>query len=339
MKYRLRPATALLTPLLLAPLLRGDSTVGNLNEQVAAHFEQIFAPANGELASDRERWLPGDERDPNWMELEVQLKSRLGFALPSRIKGTDRRLASTTNQVELSLTFPFRSGDRLNFTTRAVDYRMWESGAGSDAFFPYDRITTADFGLSYTRHLSPKWSLFLGAATNYSESNGPGMQKRFEALGFVGGSYTFNPRLRLAIGLLASTAEYGESGPYPMFHLEWQFAERHRLLISDGLFYQYALTSDWRDVLGVSFEMLELAVSLEAQEVAGTWRRHPTLVAELGIASLSYRHRFTNGLELEAKVGVTDGGEHAIYGGNDHRLSGVEMENAFASSLGLRYRF
>jgi hypothetical protein len=104
------------------------------------------------------------------------------------------------------------------------------------------------------------------------------------------------------------------------------------------VFYEYALSDSWRDVIGASFEVRQWISHAPDQEFEGRFRRDLTLLSMDLSFNLLFRHRFDSGLEWETKLGLAHVGSHTVFE-DSKEIDDQVVEPALGLSMGLRYRF
>jgi hypothetical protein len=320
------------------PYLKAENVNGLVSEQIASHFEQVFSPYNESPNQDRDSWLPGNDREPGLFGMDIEFGGSATWVAQTSIDDTDHEVDVYYGEASYSLSYPFKPGKKIGFVAKVSNYFIEESTGDEVPIFDYDHVSQVDLGFMYTTNLSPRWDLFLGTGMIFSDGTGSLQNNSVNYLLFVGGSFTINPDLTIAFGGMAATNESYAHGPFPQFILEWRINDQNRLSIRDGIFYQYALTDDWRNIIGLSFESFCITVEEDDQWVDGKLRTKPTRVVSDYSLNLTYSHWFKNGLIFEIKAGLAHVGNHSIWKG-EKKLSGIDLEPTVGLSMGLSYRF
>ena len=315
-----------------------ETVNGLVSEQIASHFEQVFSPNNSARNQDRDNWLPGNDAEPKLFDMDISLSGSATWVASSSIKNSEHDADVWYSETSYNFSYPFKPGRKIGFIAKISDYYIDETKGEGEPVFSYDHASQNDLGVMYTTNLNPQWDLFGGVGVTFTEGNGPLQGSNTNYMVFLGASYTINPDLTISFGGVGSTNPTFDSGLFPQFMLEWRINDLSRLSIRDGLYYQYALTSDWRNILGFSFECFCISVEEEKQWLNGKMRDKPTRIIEDYSMNLTYSHRFTDGLILDTKVGLGHLGHHGLWEG-DHEFTKADLKYSVGLSLGLSYRF
>ena len=315
-----------------------ESVGGLVSEQIASHFEQVFSPYSPSTNQDRDSWLPGNDSRPKLFDMDVNLNASATWIARTSIEDSDHDIDVRYSEMSYSFSYPFKPGKKIGFVAKMSDYFLEETGSEDYPVFDYDHASQVDLGLMYTMNISPRWDLFGGAGLMISDGNGAFQSSSTNYLIFLGASWTINPDLTMAFGGIISTNPTFESGPFPQFMLEWRINDRSRLSIRDGAYYQYALTNDWRNVLGLSAEFFCVSVEEKSQFLDGKWRTSPVRIISDYSLNLTYSHWFRNGLILETKFGIGHWGNHSLWR-NDDKFENRDLDYSVGMNVGLSYRF
>jgi hypothetical protein len=317
---------------------KAENVNGLVSEQIASHFEQVFSPYNQSSNRDRDSWLPGNDLESGLFGMDIELGGTATWVATTSAEDNNHDVDVFFSEASYSLSYPFKPGKKIGFVTRVSNYFIDETAGNEAPVFDYDHISQVDLGFMYTTNLSPSWDLFLGTGMILSDGTGALQNSRVNYLLFLGASVTISPDLTIAFGGMASTNESFENGLFPQFMLEWRINDRNRLSIRDGLYYQHALTDDWRNIIGFSFENFGISVEEDEQWIKGKLRHTPTRIISDYSLNLIYSHWFRNGFIIETKAGLAHIGNHSIWDG-DKKLAGRDLETAVGMSVGLSYRF
>ena len=315
-----------------------EAVNGLISEQIASHFEQVFSPSSSDRTQDRDNWLPGNDAESKLFDMEISLSGSATQVARTSIKNSDHDADVWFSETAYNFSYPFKPGKKIGFIAKISDYYIDETTEGGELVFAYDHASQIDLGVMYTTNLNPRWDLFCGTGVTISDGNGPLQNSSTNYLIFLGASFTINPDLTISFGGIASTNPTLDSGSFPQFMLEWRINDLSRLSIRDGIYYQYALTSDWRNILGFSVECFCLSVEEEKQWLNGKLRDRPTRILEDYSLNLTYSHRFGTGLMLDTKLGLGHLGHHGLWEG-DHEFTKTDLNYSVGLSLGLSYRF
>ena len=317
---------------------RAENVNGLISEQIASHFEQVFFPYSPSTNQDRDSWLPGNDTKPKLFDMDISLSTSATWIARTSIDKSDNDIDVYYTETSYSFSYPFKPGKKIGFVAKISDYFLDETGSEEFPVFDYDHASQIDLGLMYTMNINPRWDLFCGTGLMISDGNGALQSSSTNYLIFLGASWTINPDLTMAFGGIISTNPTFESGPFPQFMLEWRINDRSRLSIRDGFYYQYALTNDWRNVLGLSAECFCVSVEEKSQFINGMWRIKPVRIISDYSLNLTYSHWFRNGLILETKFGLGHLGNHSLWR-NDDKFESRDLDYSVGLNVGLSYRF
>ncbi len=131
-----------------------------------------------------------------------------------------------------------RAGARLGLTYIATPTVVVSAGirgalhaydfSGSTGFGgadPWDDIGIVDGDARLVYILNPRWSVFGAAALQYAGESGADLGDSFTAGGGGGVRYAPSERFSLGVGLFTMSRIEDEMGIYPIFDLEWRFAD------------------------------------------------------------------------------------------------------------------
>lgn len=330
--------TGLLSTLFVTVSLCDAQTLNTmLSEQIASHFEQVFSD-EGRSFNDRDSWLPGSDKEPVLFGMDFELSASVTWVAPSEIEGTDHDASVCYNEASYSLSYPFMPGKKLGFVAKVSNYSISESEGNYTPVFDYDHIKQVDLGLMYSMNLSPMWDVFLGGGSIFSDGNGFRQKSSSNYMVFVGATFTISPNLTIATAVnISSNNNYYQSA-IPMFILEWRINDRNRLSVRNGILYQYALTEDWKNVMGFSIEGFTVSVDEKEVWIDGKLHAEPTRVVSDISFNLTYAHQFENGLSFISKVGLGHFADHSLWDGHK-KLSTVDLDYSMGVSVGLGYKF
>jgi hypothetical protein len=327
--------TILSLGLMPVPVLFADSA-SFVGDQIAAHFEQVFGEDEPE-AHPRSWMLGDDESDTLPWGSRVNLELQGSWVGEGDLEDSENRLESNYFGMTLGVTVPMGSGRSLSVVGAASRYRITESGP-EQRIFPFRQLWRLDSGLIYTVNISPRWDVFGGGIAVWSGSDGDRLEEHLDGMLIGGAAFTIHPNLKIAFGASAGTTDYLTSSVFPLVIVDWRINQRSRFAVRNGVFYEYALSDSWRDVIGASFEVRQWISHAPDQEFEGRFRRDLTLLSMDLSFNLLFRHRFDSGLEWETKLGLAHVGSHTVFE-DSKEIDDQVVEPALGLSMGLRYRF
>jgi hypothetical protein len=308
-----------------------------VNDQIAGHFEQMFGEGGESEKRQQATWLPGADEDGLLWGYESRLEVSGTWIAPARVRDTESKAEVSFVHATYGVLVPVGPRTDLGFVSTASRYHLGESTAPShEKIFDYDHLWQWDVGFVTTLQLNPRWALFSGGIGIVSGGGGDAFETRLNGVAFLGAMMTVNPDLTIALGVSTSTSTALNSRSIPMFLVDWRIGNKTRLSVRNGVFFDYALSSDWRHVVGIGIEGSMWTVGVKHSDF-GSSKKH-YLVAEDVALNLKFTHRFNQGLSIETKVGMIRYGTHAILEG-DRELSKREFESSLGVTLGLFYRF
>lgn len=320
-------------------LLWAQANLRGINDKISSHFEGIFSKDGLGAQEDESEWLKGSSDAPIKVPLNIEttIYSEFTWIAKDDFRHSDQEIETLFGESILSLSKHLEGGSSLHFS---AGYKFFSYNLNEVELpvIEHDRLEQFDLGVMYQRNIHPKWDLFGGVGMSDSYGSGPYLKRSQNVLGFMGFWYTKSPNLRFALGFSLSTNEAVQSGLFPLAMMEWKFNDRNRVLIQDGLTYEYAVTADWRNVLGFSAEYNAITVEIEDRVISGRMRSDLSIRADDYAANLFYRRVFKNGFVVSLKLGIGHIQEQHVAQESDELIS-RETEGAPGATFSLRYRF
>ena len=323
----------------LTSSLRAQQTSDLINDQIAAHFSQVFSDKSEVYSPDKNSWVPGNDKDTLVPGGAWTVDASAVYVFKTGIeKNPGKDVTVSFEEVSIQSTIPIKPKHKVSFAFNTLQYQLSESGNASPDVVPVQTASKYDMGFMYRMGLNPRWELLAGGGLSFTESNEAEIGGKSTLLGYAGAAYTFDPSLTVAFAFSLSSREFQDKAPFPLFALDWRINDRNRLFLGDGLTYHYAINKEWKDVVGLEVNGTTVTLNLEDQVIAGHMRYDPALVVEdVGIA-VTYSHTFDNGLIFTTRFGLGQFGEQSYYD-NDEAIETLEFEHAFGLGVGLKYRF
>jgi len=316
-----------------------QSTSDLVNDQIAAHFNQVFSDETSVYAPERSSWVPGNDKDTQLLGSVWSLSGAYTQVMESSIEQIAGHDVSVQfGEVGIRGTVPLKPRHKVSFAFNTTFYGVDEHWSTGSKLLPLEQAKKVDLGFMYRYGINPRWELLAGGGISHTDADVSTMGGKSTLLGYAGAAYTVNPNLTFALALSLSSREFHGDKPFPLFVMDWRINDRHRLTAGDGLLYQYALNKAWKDVLGFEIDGTVISLHMDSREIAGAYRTNPVYVIENVGVALIYSHTFQNGLILTSRIGVAHVGRHG-YWDNDEEFAYTEFKESPGLGIGLRYRF
>ncbi len=339
MKANTRLLFGLLSSLSVVSFIHSQSTSDLINDQVASHFEQVFSDKTAVHTPVKTSWVPGNDKDTQVLGSVWNLDVSMTRVFETGIDDLPGHDVSVDYiEAGISVSAPLKPRHKLSLALNSTLYRIDEVSHGFSNELQLEKAETFDAGFLYRMGLNPRWELMAGGGASFTDSDNVAMGGKTTILGYAGAVYTFNPNLTIAFAIPFTSREYLDHGPFPLFVLDWRIDDRNRLLVSNGVKYSYALTRDWRHVLGFRISGTSLTLHMDDQVINGEMRYNPAYVIYDTWAGLTYSYTFQNGMVFTSNVDLIHSGSHG-YWDNDEAFDTTEFEPSPGLSFGLSYRF
>lgn len=321
--------------LVLLPLTPMDAAL-EITEPIAAHFEEVFSKPQGNARKGGESALP--DTAPAASSTTYTLGLDTHWTHSAHFEDSETETETWSAAATVTASFPRANGDHIQLIARHASYYAGEFTPQEVAAGDVNYIHGGSLGVMYVADVHPRWDIFGGAVVSHRTANSSIAENDIIGYGFLGASYMWTPNFTIVVGAAISGEEFAGDSAFPLFMIDWRIAQRHRLLVQDGLYYQYALRDDWKQIVGVSAEFTQFAVPLKDVGEGETRVTDLTFVATRASLNLFYSQSFDNGFSFTVKAGLLDDGVHALYRDSDEILS-MPIEETFGFGISAMQRF